>query len=62
MKNAHFMETFNKEYSKDNNNYIIPFHFSEKLDLFGKQREPEDIDMLIYLNRIKKKELDQYKK
>ncbi len=56
------METFNKEYSKDNNNYIIPFHFSEKLDLFGKQREPEDIDMLIYLNRIKKKELDQYKK
>ena len=62
MKNAHFMEIFNKEYSKLNNNYIVPFHFSEKLELFGKQREPEDIDALIYINQVKKKEIELFKK
>ena len=62
MKNAHFMEIFNKEYSKENNNYIIPFHYSEDLELFGKQREPEDIDTLIYINQVKKKELEILKK
>ena len=50
MKNVHFMEIFNKEYHKHYNNYIVPFHYSNKLDLFGKQREPEDIDALIFIN------------
>ena len=62
MKNAHFMEIFNKEYSKFHNNYIIPFHYSEDLERFGKQREPEDIDALIYINKAKTKELEMIKK
>ena len=62
MKNAHFMEIFNKEYSKQNSQYIVPFHYSESLELFDKQREPEDIDALIYINQVKKKDLESLKK
>ena len=51
------METFNKQYSKDNNKYIVPFHYSESLDQFNKTREPEDIDALIYANRVLWKEI-----
>ena len=50
IKNWHFMEVFNREYRKISDNYIVPFHYSEKLDTFGKEREPEDMDVLIYLN------------
>ncbi|MDR2540464.1 MAG: hypothetical protein LBD11_01445 [Candidatus Peribacteria bacterium] len=59
MKNGHFMEIFNKEYSKQSNRYIVPFHFPEELELFGKQWEPEDIDALIYINKVKTKEIEQ---
>lgn len=62
MKNAHFMEIFNKEYSKFNNNYIVPFHYSDHLERFWKQREPEDIDALIYINKAKAKEIEGLKK
>ena len=51
------MEIFNKIYSQSNNKYIVPFHYSEELDQFGRVREPEDIDALIYANRILWKEI-----
>ena len=57
MKNWHFMETFNKLYSQNSNKYIVPFHYSEQLDQFGRTWEPEDIDALIYANRILWKEI-----
>jgi hypothetical protein len=47
------MEVFNKKYREYTDNYIIPFHSSDKLDMFGKEREPEDMDTLIFLNRDK---------
>lgn len=47
------MDVFNREYRKISDNYIVPFHYSEKLDTFGRQREPEDMDTLIYLNHEK---------
>jgi len=50
-KNAHFIETFNEEYKKLTNNYIVPFHHSELLNTFGKEREPDDMDALILMNR-----------
>lgn len=50
VKNGHFMEVFNKKYREYADNYIIPFHYSDKLDTFGKVWEPEDMDTLIYLN------------
>ncbi len=53
IKNGHFMDVFNREYRKISDNYIVPFHYSEKLDTFGRQREPEDMDTLIYLNHEK---------
>ena len=56
------MEIFNKEYSKLHHNYIVPFHYSESLELFGKQREPEDIDALIYINKAKAREIEVLKK
>ena len=62
MKNWHFMEIFNKLYSRENNKYIVPFHYSEDLDLFGRNREPEDIDALIYANRVLWKEIQWIKK
>ena len=62
MKNWHFMEIFNKIYSKENNKYIVPFHYSENLDQFWKTREPEDIDALIYTNRVLRNEIQWIKK
>ena len=62
MKNWHFMEIFNKRYSMDNNKYIVPFHYSEELDQFGRIREPEDIDALIYANRVLWREIQWIKK
>ena len=62
MKNWHFMEIFNKLYSRENNKYIVPFHYSEDLDLFGRNREPEDIDALIYANRVLWNEIQWIKK
>ena len=40
-----------------NNKYIVPFHYSEELDQFGRVWEPEDIDALIYANRVLWKEI-----
>ena len=51
-KNGHFLERFNKVYSKLSNNYIVPFHRAQKLERFGKNRDPEDMDILVSLNRI----------
>ncbi len=62
MKNWHFMEIFNKLYSQSNNKYIVPFHYSEDLDQFGRNWEPEDIDALIYANRVLRKEIQWIKK
>ena len=57
MKNVHFMEIFNKEYHQSYNNYIVPFHYSDKLDRLWRQWEPEDIDVLVFLNTLKQKHL-----
>jgi hypothetical protein len=51
-KNGHFLERFNKVYSKLSENYIVPFHRAQNLDTFGKNWEPEDMDILVALNRI----------
>ena len=51
VKNWHFMEVFNRKYREYSDNYIVPFHHSDKLDTFDKNREPEDMDTLIFLNR-----------
>ena len=51
------MEIFNKVYAKENNKYIVPFHYSDSLDQFGRTWEPEDIDALIYANRVLWKEI-----
>ena len=59
-KNVHFIETFNTEYKKMTNNYIVPFHHSEKLDNFQRVRDPDDMDALILMNKedIIKRELE----
>lgn len=54
VNNTHFMEIFNKQYKKLTNNYIIPFHSSDKLKTFQRKREPDGMDTLIYLNNEKK--------
>jgi len=51
---VHFIETFNEEYKKMTNNYVVPFHHSEKLNTFGKIREPDDMDAIILMNRDEK--------
>ena len=53
-KNVHFIETFNEEYKKMTNNYVVPFHHSEKLHTFGKVRDPDDMDAIILMNRDEK--------
>ncbi len=53
VKNWHFMEVFNRKYREYTNNYIVPFHYSDSLETFNKEREPDDMDTLIYLNREK---------
>lgn len=50
IKNWHFMEVFNRKYREYTNNYIVPFHYSDKLDTYHRDREPEGMDTLIYLN------------
>lgn len=53
IKNVHFLQNFNEEYAKYTNNYIVPFHYSDKIDTYDKEREPEDIDALVMMNRLK---------
>jgi len=53
IKNWHFLELFNTEYGKYSNNYIVPFHHSDKIQDYGQTREAEDMDALIYINRKK---------
>ena len=36
------------------NNYVVPFHHSEKLHTFGKVRDPDDMDAIILMNRDEK--------
>ena len=56
-----FYGEFNKSYASFHNKYIVPFHHSSQLELFGKHRAPEDMDTLIFLNsgKIKKHILGQ---
>lgn len=44
------MDCFNKKYTTYHNKYIVPFHSSNQLEMFGKQWEPGDMDTLIFLN------------
>lgn len=50
IKNWNFMDCFNKKYTTYHNKYIVPFHSSNQLEMFGKQWEPGDMDTLIFLN------------
>lgn len=50
IQNSHFMETFNQTYSQRFTAYIVPLHLPDTLETYGKQRELDDIDALIYLN------------
>lgn len=50
IKNPYFLDLFNKEYSKSYGRYIVPFHSSSKLQTFERERDPGDIDLLIFLN------------
>ncbi len=36
------------------NNYVVPFHHSDKLNTFGKVRDPDDMDAIILMNRDEK--------
>lgn len=36
------------------NNYVVPFHHSERLNTFGKVRDPDDMDAIILMNRDEK--------
>lgn len=50
-KNEHFIEIFDKSYRKISNNYIVPFHHSDLLNSFERNREPEDMDSLVFVNQ-----------
>lgn len=50
IKNGNFMDCFNKQYSAFHQKYIVPFHSSSHLEVFEKQRDPGDMDSLIFLN------------
>lgn len=55
--NVHFLDTFNANYRKITNNYIVPFHHSDILNNFHTNREPEDMDTIVLINnedKIKK--------
>jgi len=51
-RNGHFLERFNRVYSRLSNNYIVPFHRAQNLDTFNKTRDPEDMDILVTINGI----------
>jgi len=53
-KNWHFIEIFDKEYRKNSNNYIVPFHHSNSLNSFGMDRDPENMDSLVFINQEEK--------
>lgn len=44
------MELFNKKYSAFHGRYIVPFHSSSYLSNFGRQRDPSEMDLLVFLN------------
>lgn len=47
-----FIDVFNSVYNKYHKGFIVPFHRSNQLDTYHIQRDPEDIDILIALNRL----------
>ncbi len=50
-KNGHFIEVFNTVYNKSCKRFILPFHQADTLDNFDQKREPEDMDILTFLNQ-----------
>jgi len=34
IKNGYFLESFNQEYAKYAQNYIVPFHYSEQIETY----------------------------
>jgi len=48
------MEAFDKEYRKISNNYVVPFNHSENLNYFNTERDPEDMDALVLINKEEK--------
>ena len=63
VKTPYFLELFNKFYGKFHSRYIVPFHSSSSLQTFDRERDPGDIDLLIFLNskRLRAQLLEQKK-
>lgn len=53
IKNTYFLDTLNKHYSKTISGYILPFHYSKKINTFQTNREPHEMDSLVYINMKK---------
>lgn len=49
-QNSFFQESFNKWYNHYINGYILPFHHSEKLETYGRQWSPDEMNILTFLN------------
>ena len=56
VKNQYFLDVMSRRYQEHVGGYILPFHYSSKLDTFGSVREPENMDSLIYVNVGRKKD------
>lgn len=53
INNQYFIELFKTHYNKYVNGYVVPFHYAHGLNFFAKEWDPEDMDVLVYLNSIK---------
>ena len=50
VKNGYFLETLQKRYNQYINGYILPFHYSNKLETYNRDRAPDEMDTLVFLN------------
>lgn len=48
--NSFFQESFNKRYNHYINGFILPFHHSNKLKTFDRNRTPDEMDILTFVN------------
>ncbi|MEF2176129.1 MAG: hypothetical protein V3575_06650 [Candidatus Absconditabacteria bacterium] len=50
LKNKHFLESFNNQFTDTIKGYVIPFNYSEGLEKYGKRWNYSDLDTLTFLN------------
>jgi hypothetical protein len=48
--NSYFQESFNKRYNHYINGFILPFHHSDNLQTFNRNRTPDEMDILTFVN------------